>query len=91
MESVADWSFLGGAALEAAMMNDGSRLDLLLPAWHTGIIGHRPPPQAITHHPNTSQPTLLAVMAANDLKYYELYRRSRYCMRAWEHVKEHAG
>ena len=31
MESVADWSFLGGAALEAAMMNDGSRLDLLLP------------------------------------------------------------
>ena len=40
----------------------------------------RLPPQAVTMTPPPTLPQLLVIMA-DQTKYYELYRRSRYCMR----------
>jgi hypothetical protein len=47
--------------------------------------------QALRRRPTTSPPRPVAVNMAAELKYYELYRRSRYCARTWESDMEHAG
>jgi hypothetical protein len=47
---------------------------------------HSPSPE----HQPTRQVATTVTMASADLKYYELYRRSRYCVRLCESGLEHA-
>lgn len=82
MVRVAGWSFFGGG-IAGSCDDDGART---LPAWHIrwhSTTGYHASP---VHQPNH----LVAVTMAADLKYYELYRRSRYCMRACKYYTEHA-
>lgn len=87
MGSVADASFLGGGSVGSCDdAGDGCR-----PCTPAKPGTSSASSQALTRRPNTSAPHLAAVNMAADLKYYELYRRSRYCARPWESDMEHAG
>jgi hypothetical protein len=80
MVRVADWSFLGGGM--AGSCDDDAH-------GHDGLALH-PSASTIGNHswPGHQSTHLVAVNMANaDLKYYELYRRSRYCVSIWESLE----
>lgn len=81
MVGVADGSFLGGGSVEAAMMMAARDSAGLAPVSSVSTTGSQPSPE---HPPTQFVAVAVAVNMAADLKYYELYRRSRYCMRARE-------